>query len=291
MNLPRLPAPDLLADLCRETATRERVAPAAVEKDFYLTRLIWKLADRFGDGLLLKGGTLLSKVDLGFHRMSEDVDLIMPLVGRADYKPSNAKAMNRVRDGLKAVASEVGISFPHPDGERFEKHSHVIWTLPYPSSFGTSAILFEVSLRPLRRPARRAPLQQLLKDPLVVDYSEAYCWALDAAEARAEKVRAACTRTAGRDFYDLGLLNAAGYDFDSAEFVALANEKLAELKHAPLEQHERPFDLTSERRSAVEASLKKDLPAVVRLGEPPFDLEALINAFAGRWRSPKTPAT
>src|ERR671914_676144 len=98
MNLPRLPPPDLLADLCRETATRERIAAAAVEKDFYLTRLIWALADRFDDGLLLKGGTLLSKVDLGFHRMSEDVDLVMPVEGRNDYKPKNAKALNRVRD-------------------------------------------------------------------------------------------------------------------------------------------------------------------------------------------------
>lgn len=283
MNLPRLPPADLLADLCRETATRERVAAAAVEKDFYLTRLIWALADRFGDGLLLKGGTLLSKVDLGFHRMSEDVDLVMPMEGRGDYKPSNAKALNRVRDALKAIAPEVGVSFPHPDGERSDKHRHVIWPLPYPSSFGTAAILLEVSRRPLCRPPRRASLNQLLKDPLVGDYSEAYCWALHEVEARAEKVRAACTRTAGRDFYDLGLLNAAGFDFESEEFVALVNEKLAEMGHRPLAEHDRPFDLTPVRREAVEASLKKDLPGVVRLGEPPFDLDALLSAFAAKW--------
>ena len=34
------------------------------------------LAEHFGERLLLKGGTLLSKVDLGFYRMSEDVDMI-----------------------------------------------------------------------------------------------------------------------------------------------------------------------------------------------------------------------
>jgi hypothetical protein len=33
---------------------------------------------------LLKGGTLLSKVDLGFRRMSEDVDLVFPGAVRAD---------------------------------------------------------------------------------------------------------------------------------------------------------------------------------------------------------------
>jgi predicted nucleotidyltransferase component of viral defense system len=284
VNLPRLPSVDLLAELCRETATRERVAPGAVEKDLYLTRLIWALADRFENRLLLKGGTLLSKVDLGFHRMSEDVDMVMPLTGRGDYKPGNAKRMNEVRDALKTIAPEVGFSFPHPDGERSDKHRHVLWTLPYASTFGTATISLEVSLRPVRRSPRRAPLQQLLHDPLAGDYSQAYCWALELIEARAEKVRAACTRTAGRDFYDLGLLEAAGQDFESDEFIALVNEKLAELRHPPLNQHGLPFELTPDRRSAVEASLKKDLPAVVRLGESPFDLDALVTNFATKWK-------
>lgn len=40
VSLPPLPTPELLADLCRETATTEGVEPQLVEKDFYLTRLI-----------------------------------------------------------------------------------------------------------------------------------------------------------------------------------------------------------------------------------------------------------
>ncbi len=73
------PRPDVavLADLSRETAAREGVQPQLVEKDFYLTRLLWALDERFGRDLLLKGGTLLSKVDLGFFRMSEDADLVL----------------------------------------------------------------------------------------------------------------------------------------------------------------------------------------------------------------------
>ena len=56
----------------------EHVAPEVVEKDYYLTRLIWAFAQVSGPNLLLKGGTLLSKVDLGYRRMSEDVDLVVP---------------------------------------------------------------------------------------------------------------------------------------------------------------------------------------------------------------------
>ncbi len=70
-DLPQLIERGRRADLCRETAARERVQPAMVEKDYYLTRLIWALAQVLGTGALLKGGTLLSKVNLGFFRMSE----------------------------------------------------------------------------------------------------------------------------------------------------------------------------------------------------------------------------
>jgi hypothetical protein len=191
--------------------------------------------------------------------------------------------MNRVRDVLRAISPEVGVTFPHPDGQRFEKHTHVIWNLPYNSTFGPQGITVEVSLRPVLRPGRRAKLKQLLNDPLAGDYADAYCWALDEMEARAEKVRAACTRTAGRDFFDLSLLAMRDADLSSEEFLALVDRKLAELGHRPLKEHEFPFELTGERRKAVEASLERDLPAVVRLGERSLDLDALLKTFSARW--------
>ena len=78
IRLPDLPDRGLLADLCSEAADVKKVQPFTVEKDFYLTRLIWALAQARGERLLLYGGTLLSKVDLGYRRMSEDVDLLIP---------------------------------------------------------------------------------------------------------------------------------------------------------------------------------------------------------------------
>ena len=102
VELPKLPDRALLADLCRETAARERVQPQLVEKDFYLTRLLWALGQSFGDELVLKGGALLSKVDLGFFRMSEDADLVLP--GPASrQRLTNVRRMHRVRDVLKEI--------------------------------------------------------------------------------------------------------------------------------------------------------------------------------------------
>jgi hypothetical protein len=48
VELPPLMLRDRLADACREVAGEQRVQPAAVEKDYYLTRLISALAAELG---------------------------------------------------------------------------------------------------------------------------------------------------------------------------------------------------------------------------------------------------
>jgi len=282
-SLPTLPDRELLADLCREAANRERLQPHVVEKDFYLTRLLWALGQTLGDQVLLKGGTLLSKVDLGFKRMSEDVDLVMP---RAPTKKrANVLALNHVRDVLRAIVDEVGLRLPFPDGAHFEQGAHRQWDLPYESAFGPQAIKMEVSLRPMIRPARRVSLAQLLVDPLVGSYDSAYCYALDADEARAEKVRAAFTRDAIRDLYDLEQLARAGADLSSQEFVRLVDAKLAELGAPPLREQARSFGAgTGPRRKAVDASLVRELQAVLRIDEQLPDLEKIFERFNRLWR-------
>ncbi|BDG08567.1 nucleotidyl transferase AbiEii/AbiGii toxin family protein [Anaeromyxobacter paludicola] len=185
---PPLPERPLLADLCREAAARERVEPQLIEKDFYLTRLLWALGQRFGDALLLKGGTLLSKADLGFFRMSEDADLVLP--GTPSRRGlQNVNRMRHVRDAIKDVAGEVGVSARFPAGELHNKAAHGVWQLDYASEFGPQGIMLEVSIRPVLRPVREGRLRQLLADPLASDMTDARCFALDALEAHAEKVR------------------------------------------------------------------------------------------------------
>lgn len=158
--------------------------PHLVEKDFYLTRLLWALGEKFGDRLLLKGGTLLSKVDLGFFRMSEDADLVMP-GAPSHVRGSNMRSLNVVRDALDELEELVGVKRRFPSGEDSEKGAHRRWDLDYESEFGVQSIQLEVSLRPVLREPRRVILKQLLNDPLAGSYNEAFCWALDASEARA----------------------------------------------------------------------------------------------------------
>lgn len=282
VNLPALPDRELLADLCRELSAKEGVQPFAIEKDFYLTSLIWALAQEFGDRLLLKGGTLFSKVDLGYRRMSEDVDLVIPGVPTR-HGGINAAATNPVRDALRRLAPVVGIRLDNHNGESLERGARIIWTLKYDSSFGTQSIDVELALRLVLRPPRRALLNQLLNDPLAGDYSEAYCWALDADEARAEKVRAACMREAIRDFYDLDQLLQAEMDFQTEAFRNLVDQKLAEEGEPPLADRTTVFALTPSRRRNLDAQIIKELQAVVRVGDESFDLDAMLARFNDLW--------
>ncbi len=300
ISLPRLPRPDVLGDLCREAAARQRVPAASLEKDLYLTRLLWALGDRFGDGLLLKGGTCLMKVDVGFRRMSEDIDLVIPWSGSLNYKGTNASYTNRIRDALRELGPIVGVQLETPDGQAWVKRSHVKWTVHYPSEFGrtypgqpqpTATIDVEVAMRPVMLPVRRAALQTVLSDKVVGDYSSASCFALDFAEVRAEKVRAAFTREEPqiRDYFDLGLLLECGADMDSQEFVDLVDLKLAEIGERDLAHQPARFGLVGARLRSVERARAKALEAVVRLDEPPFDLEQLIIVYDERWSAVRQP--
>ena len=282
MKLPPLPERGLLADLCRETAAREGVQPQLIEKDFYLTRLLWLLGDRLREKLLLKGGTLLSKVDLGFFRMSEDADLILPGKPAKDAG-TNARRLEPIRSVLRGIHAEAGLILQFPGGERTDRNAHVLWDLEYESDFGPQGLKIEVSIRPLFLDPRKVTLGQLLKDPMIGDYTDASCWALDANEARAEKVRAAFTREAIRDYYDLDRLADAGADLTSLEFVRLVDRKLAELGESPLGEQKSCFSLTSDRRRRLDLSSTQELSAVLRTNAPTFDLDRMLARFNALW--------
>src|SRR5260221_1877738 len=174
MVLPPLPDSQLLKDVCQEVAQREGFQPAAIEKDFYLTRLIWAVAQEQQKTLLLKGGTLLSKVDLEHKRMSEDADFVVP--SPPQRKRENALRMNKIRDLLQEIKPDVGVRLRFPHGNRSDQHSGCIWELPYNSPFGPQQIVLEVPLRPVLREPRQVHLRQLIPPTELNGYESAFCW-------------------------------------------------------------------------------------------------------------------
>lgn len=67
------------SELFSETATQKGTTPAVVEKDFWVTWVLYRLFQKPGLAQLLmfKGGTSLSKVYHLIERFSEDIDLVL----------------------------------------------------------------------------------------------------------------------------------------------------------------------------------------------------------------------
>jgi hypothetical protein len=174
---------------------------------------------------------------------------------------SARSTLNKVRDALKNTAGVVGVRLPFPDGQHSERGAHRQWELLYESDLGQQSIKVEASLRPRLRPSRQVHLAQLLaEDTLIGSYAPASCYALDADEAR------------------------AGADLSSRRFIRLVDAKLAEIDAPPLREQPASFGAAAgPRRRALEASVARELQAVLRIDEPPFDLEATFERFNALW--------
>ena len=106
------------------TADRNRITPAAVEKDYYVTLILNGLKDRL-PFIVFKGGTSLSKCHKVINRFSEDIDVTI------DTKLTQGQ-MGKVKDAIKAVAEELGITIPNIDETR-SRRSYNKYLLAYDS--------------------------------------------------------------------------------------------------------------------------------------------------------------
>ena len=104
------------------SADQNRLAPAVVEKDYYVTLILKGLKERL-PFIVFKGGTSLSKCHKVINRFSEDIDVTI------DTKLSQGQ-MGRVKDAIKAVAKDLGITIPNIDETR-SRRSYNKYLLAY----------------------------------------------------------------------------------------------------------------------------------------------------------------
>jgi hypothetical protein len=154
------------SELFEASASKRKLQPAIIEKDFWVCWLLRKLFNvpELEGKLVFKGGTSLSKVHGLIERFSEDIDLVLAwgLIGYGEEGvdpwqdlPSinqqnrfnvefNVKAARYIRETLcpllEAITSSVnGIRCVIPNDP------HVI-EVHYPAAFGSSAFTPEVKL-------------------------------------------------------------------------------------------------------------------------------------------------
>ena len=114
--------PEALDERVRLVATKLRLEPAFIEKDFWVTEVLRSLAQRLDLGedraalVIFKGGTSLSKALSLIERFSEDLDILIATRGlgkdaihRHVLKGLADRVVESLGLGVETVASEKGV--------------------------------------------------------------------------------------------------------------------------------------------------------------------------------------
>ena len=117
-------------------ADQNRLAPAAVEKDYYVTLILKGLRERL-PFIVFKGGTSLSKCYKVISRFSEDIDVTI------DTKLSQGQ-MGKVKDSIKAVSEELGLAITNIDETRSGRSYN-----KYPLAYDSVIEMLNDNLQPM----------------------------------------------------------------------------------------------------------------------------------------------
>jgi len=205
-----------------------------LEKDYYITVLLSRI-NSLSEGLIFKGGTCLSKIYFSYYRLSEDLDFSMKLPAMEATRAMRRNTIKPVKDKILSFAKGFGMNIENLEKAGHRESMQYIYAVNYESVvFGNKqSIKIEIGLRsnpvlPVsKQKINHKFLHPFTKEPLF-DGGTVNCLAIK--ELVAEKLRAASTRLtiAPRDFYDLGYLLKAGFDFADQELRQLFKKKLTE---------------------------------------------------------------
>ncbi len=215
------------------TATQTRFVPRLIEKDYFCSVILQHLAVT-ATGLVFRGGTCLSKVHLGFYRLSEDLDFLVSIPAEA-ARPERSRLAALPKAAVANIEKKLsGLRIVTPF-KGANNSSQYIAAIGYRSLVAErdENIKIEVGLRePLLSPAIGGQAKTLLLDPVsespVAPAFSVSCLSLE--EAMAEKLRAALSRreVAIRDFYDVDhAVRRLGFRVLEPRIVELVRQKLA----------------------------------------------------------------
>jgi len=255
--------PDIFQEALSYSEATTGFTATLIEKDYYCSLILQYFFDS-DTSLVFKGGTCLSKVYADFYRLSEDLDLIIPVTANTsrDQRRANIKPFKRIFDELPTVIPGMTIL------EVFEGHNEsrqYIGYLVYKSAVieKQEKIKVEVGLRePLlsrveSKIAHTLVVNPFSGQPLLPNFTVR---AMAIREAYAEKFRAAMTRKdpAIRDFFDIFYaVRKVGLDSQDPDFFSLVRAKI---KVPGNDQ----VDVSAERKRELERQLEGQLKPVLR---------------------------
>jgi len=272
-----------LKELIPVIAAQRKFRPAIVEKDYYLTVILNNIEALLTDKIVFKGGTLLNKVHLNYHRLSDDLDFTYRSTGGLDTRSQRSRAIEPIRDKMPEFLKALELKSPKANGEGFNNSTQYLFNIQYPSMITAKDenVKLEISLRQLPlEPPIRCNIKHFYQDPfsgdnLIPIHS---VWALSFVEAVAEKLKAAIARrdVAVRDYYDVWHIAETGFDFFQDKFIRLFKAKLANDGYQGDFRYN--FGLDAEQITLLDRQIHTDFLPVIRAGEH-FGLDLVFRRF------------
>lgn len=270
-----------LKDIIPAIAGKLKFRPVIVEKDYYLTVILNNIEALLSDKIVFKGGTLLNKVHLNYHRLSEDLDFTYyaPFTARSQ----RSQAIAPIRGKMPAFLEALQLTSDKPEGEGFNNSTQYVFKVKYPSVLTAKddVIKIEISLRqpPLDKPVY-TEIKHFYQDPFTGEdlFPSGKILSLSWNEAVAEKLKAAISRkdVAIRDYYDLWHIAEFGFDFHNEKFITLFKRKVADEGY--IGDYRKDFGLSADKLSFLRKQVHAALMPVIRAGEE-FDLEKVLEWF------------
>jgi predicted nucleotidyltransferase component of viral defense system len=266
----------LLLQAINFTAAETGFLPRLIEKDYFCTALLEHLAAT-SDDLIFKGGTCLSKVHIGFYRLSEDLDFSIstPLDSTRAERKRHSDKLKKLVAGIPELRPAFRIVEPLKGANSSTQYNAVV---SYESLLDgrMEPISIEIGLR---EPAMTESFTGALKTallnpingrPLVATYP---IRSLSYTESMAEKLRAALCRReiAIRDFFDIDhAVHQTGLDTSDPRLLKLTRRKL-EIPGTG------PVNVAPHRLEQLQRQLEEQLRPVLRAQEfVQFDLNRAI---------------
>lgn len=268
-------------DIISAIAAKVKFRPVIVEKDYYLTIILNDIGALLSNEIIFKGGTLLNKVHLNYHRLSEDLDFTYyaPLTTRSQ----RSKAIMAIRKKMPEFLKALRLTSDKPEGEGFNNSTQYVFKVKYPSVLTAKEgiIKIEISLRqpPFDKPVY-TEIKHFYQDPFTGEdlFPSGKILSLSWNEAVAEKLRAAISRkdAAIRDYYDLWHIAEYGFDFYNEKFIKLFKRKI--IDEGYIGDYRKNFGLSADKFLLLRRQVDTDLIPVIRAGEG-FDLDKVFERF------------
>lgn len=151
-------------------AYKNGLEPEIVEKDYYVTVILQKLAERF-NFVVFKGGTSLSKCHRVIRRFSEDIDITI------DSRISQGQK-KKLKQGIVEIAEELGLKIPNIEDTR-SRRDYNRYELEYVSVLDrlsdtvNPAVLMETSFTEVSFPTVVLPVHSYIGDLFLEEAPEA----------------------------------------------------------------------------------------------------------------------